>query len=189
MDFPLRRITMIITRGRERVGTWNIIATEDAFKSNTLYGLVYRVEIEKPWWSYILWFIKFKPDKFAEDIPREVERLAGIPQNEIKVYWWIYDDETNIFRVQIKWIPEETQIEPGLGIALAIIVLCISGSIISGFSYFTLRMIGKPTLEQIEEFVTETVNKTLLYLDILAGCICVAYLTPLFLKNKGKEKF
>lgn len=177
----------MITRGRERVGNWNIITTEDVFKSNTLYELVYKVEIEKPWWSYIFWFIKFQPDKFAEDIPKEVERLAGIPQNEIKVYWWIYDDETGIFRVQIKWIPETTEV--GIApIPIALIVKAVMIVVPFVFTYLTLRIIGKPTLEQIKEFVTEPVNKTLIYLDVLAGIVCVAYLTPLFMKKSRKEK-
>lgn len=175
----------MVTRGRERVGDYAVVTADDVFKPNTLYEFVYQLET-RPWWGYLFWFIRFQPDNFAETLPEKIEEQSGIPKDEIKVYFWSYDEGQNIFRTQFKWIPKEVGIEPAIGILLGLVVISVAGAITSLIGYFSLRIIGEPTLQEIKEFVTDAVNKSLLYLDVLAGVVCFAYLTPLFLAKSKK---
>jgi len=175
----------MVTGGRERLGDYTVVTAEEVFKPDTLYELVYELKT-RPWWGCFFWFIKFQPDKFAEILPEEIEKQSGIPQDEIKVYFWSYNEEQSIFRGQIKWIPKEVEIEPGIGILLGLVVISVAGAITALIGYLSLRIIGEPTLQEIKEFVTEAVNKTLIYLDVLAGVVCFAYLTPLVLAKSKK---
>ncbi len=186
---------MITAWGDRQDGTWEAVATEVDFSPLIVYQFTYTLP-EKPWWwSWIDWlpFVSpwagwaSDPRWLRDGVVKAIAAKTEIPEDEIKVLWFVYNSDTNAFQIQIKWIPPTPAAIPVAGVLLPIMV--IIGIIAIPVSlYFLGKIVENLSPDTVEKLVTvsEEIVKGVKWITILAGIVVVGSLLPLFIpKKKG----
>jgi len=172
--------------GKERFGEWRTCSPEENAKPNTVYYFNYTIP-RRDWWQFWRWHWGFNPEKFKEDVKKQLAKDTGIPEKDIFPLWYRYieekfPDRDGSFEIQIEWIPHG--IEPAVGFLIPLTIWIVSISI-PLTAFIIVRLGGKPALDTIKELAEET-TKITKYSSIIAGIICAGYLIPLFVpKKKG----
>ena len=124
------------------------------------------------------------PEWLSYGIVKAIALNTEIPEDEIKVLWFVYNSDTNTFQIQIKWAPPTPAAIPVAGISISIVV--VIGIISIPVSLFFLRKIvenlGPDTVEKLVEEAVKGVK----WVTILAGIVVTGSLVPLFIPKRKK---
>lgn len=183
--------------GDKQLGTWEAVATEEVFLPDVVYQLSYTLP-EKPWWGGLLpWLWPYKTEWLRDAIVKAIAATTEIPEEEIQVLWFFYNEADNTFQIQIRWAPApEAGAIPAAGpisITLTIIILAITTTI---SLFFFLRIVEELTPHTIEKLVeempevikkvVEEMRRSISWLTVLAGIAVTGSLVSLFVPRRKK---
>jgi len=179
---------VITAWGDRQIGVWEATTTEADFSPLIVYQFTYMLP-EKPWWwPYIEWlpFISpwagwgADPRWLRDGVVKAIALKTEIPEDEIKVLWFVYNSDTNAFQIQIKWIPPTAGVGaiPAALPALPLIAVIIA-ALSTAVSLFFLLRIVEIAPDTVEKLVEEA-RKGISWITILAGIVVTGSLVPIF---------
>jgi len=188
---------MIPAWGDRQDGTWEAAATEEDFLSDVVYQFSYTLP-EKPWWAWwLFWLVWPKdPEILRDGIVKSIAAKAGIPEEEIQVLWFFYNEADNTFQIQIKWVPAEASATPA-GIITGITIIVVAAAIATPLSLFFLgKIIEKLSPDVILKLVEETpevikkvveeLRKSISWATVLAGIAITGSVISLLIPRRKK---
>ena len=174
--------------GGKQTGTWEAVATEDDFLPDVVYQFSYTLP-EKPWWAWwVFWLVWPKdPEILRDGIVKSIAAKTGIPEEEIQVLWFFYDETDNTFQIQIKWVPAEAGAIPA-GIITGITIIVVATAIAIPLSLFLLgkviEKLSPDVILKLVEELPEEITKGISWLTLLAGILVGGSLASLFVPRR-----